>query len=84
MLTWYNYVAMVRGNFYVWISTTVNVPASLQDLLTPAADTWVLGVNAFSALGTAAYQPATALAGIYNQNANSLGLITNVRTLEFK
>ena len=84
VLTWYSYIAMVRGNFYVWISKTVDVPTSLEDLLTPDAFTWVLGINAFSALGTAAYQPATALAGIYNQNANSLGLITNVRTLEFK
>jgi len=84
VLTWYSYVAMVRGNFYVWISKTVDVPTSLADLLTPDASTWVLGVNAFSALGTGAYQPATALAGIYNQNANSLGLVENVRTLEYK
>ena len=84
VLTWYSYIAMVRGNFYVWISKTVDVPTSLADLLTPDADTWVLGINAFSALGTAAYQPATALAGIYNQNAGSLGFIENVRTLEYK
>ncbi len=83
-LTWYSYIAMVRGTFYVWISKTVDVPTSLVDLLTPDAFTWVVGVNAYSALGTAAYQPATALAGIYNQSGSSLGLIENVRTLEFK
>ena len=84
VLTWYSYIAMVRGTYYVWISKTVDVPTSLDDLLTPDAFTWVVGVNAYSALGTAAYLPATALAGIFNQNANSLGLIENVRTLEFK
>jgi len=84
VLTWYSYIAMVRGTFYVWISKTVDVPTSLVDLLTPDAFTWVVGVNAYSALGTAAYQPATALAGIFNQSGSSLGLIENVRTLEFK
>ena len=83
-LTWYSYIAMVRGTFYVWISKTVDVPTSLVDLLTPDAFTWVVGVNAYSALGTTAYQPATALAGIFNQSGSSLGLIENVRTLEFK
>ena len=75
---------MVRGTYYVWVSKTVDVPASLEDLLTPDAFTWVVGVNAYSALGTAAYLPATALAGVFNQNAGSKGLIENVRTLEFK
>lgn len=84
VLTWYSYVAMVRGTYYVWISKTVNVPTNLEDLLTPDADTWVVGINAYSVLGTAAYFPATALAGIFNQNAGSAGLLENVRTLEFK
>jgi len=84
VLTWYSYIAMVRGTFYCWISKTVDVPTSLEDLLTPDAGTWVVGINAYSALGTAAYQPATALAGVFNQNAGSAGLLTNVRTLEFR
>ena len=84
VLTWYSYIAMVRGTYYVWVSKTVDVPASLEDLLTPDAFTWVVGVNAYSALGTAAYLPATALAGVFNQNAGSRGFIENVRTLEFK
>jgi hypothetical protein len=82
--TWYSYIAMVRGTYYVWISKTVDVPTSLDDLLTPDANTWTLGINAYSVLGTAAYFPATALAGIYNQNAGSAGVIENVRTLEYK
>lgn len=84
VLTWYSYIAMVRGTYYVWISKTVDVPTSLEDLLTPDAFTWVLGVNAYSALGTASYFPATALGGLFNQNSNSAGLLENVRTLEFK
>ena len=84
VLTWYSYIAMVRGTYYVWISKTVDVPTSLEDLLTPDAFTWVMGVNAYSALGTAAYFPATALGGLFNQNSNSAGLLENVRTLEFK
>lgn len=84
ILPWYSYIAMVRGTYYVWISKTQDVPADLADLMTPDAFTWVVGINAYSALGTANYFPATALAGLFNQNAGSAGLLENIRCWEFK
>ena len=84
VLTWYNYIAMVRGTYYVYISKTQDVPTDLADLMTPDAFTWVLGINAYSALGTANYFPATALVGLFNQNSGSAGKLENIRCWEFR
>ena len=84
VLTWYSYVAMVRGTYYVWISKTQDVPTDLADLMTPDAFTWVVGINAYSALGTTDYFPATALVGLFNQNSGSAGKLENIRCWEFR
>jgi hypothetical protein len=84
VLTWYSYLACVRGSWFAWISKTQAPATTLADLLTPDAATWSMGVNSYSVLGSAAYWPATAFVGLFAQDASSVGALTNVRCWEFK
>ena len=84
VLTWYSYLACVRGTWFAWISKTQAPPTTLADLLTPSADHWVMGIADYSVQGSAAYWPTTAFAGIYSQAAGSLGILESIRCWEFK
>ena len=84
MLTWYSYLACVRGTWFAWISKTEAPVTTLADLLTPSADHWVMGIDDYSVVGTGAYWPATAFAGLFAQNAGSLGSLDRIRCWEFK
>ena len=83
-LTWYSYLACIRGTWFAWISKTQTPPSSLADLMTPSASHWVLGINDYSAIGTGAYWPATVFAGHYCGNSGSLAHLQRIRCWEFK
>ena len=81
---WYSHIAVIRGTYYVWISKTLDVPTSLEDLLTPDAGTIVAAINAYSVVGTAAYFPATMFAGLYNQSESSLAKLDEIKCYEYR
>jgi len=83
--TWYTHLAAIRGTYFSWIAQSPSIPADLADLLTPSASHIVAAVNAYSAIGTGDYWPATGVfAGLYNQSASSLAYLAEIKAYEYR
>ena len=84
--TWFSRIVMVRGTYYTSIHKTLAaaIPADLDAVMDTSADTIVGGINAYQEIGTASFFPAQMWVGLFNQNANSLGVLERVLCYEFK
>jgi hypothetical protein len=84
--TWFSRIVMLRGTYYTSIHKTLAAatPATLNAVMDTAADTITAGINDFQEIGTASFFPAQMWVGLFNQNANSLGVLERVLCYEFK
>lgn len=83
--TWYTHLAAIRGTYFCWIAQAPSIPADLSDLLTPSASHIVAAVNAYSAIGTGDFWPASGVfAGLYNQSSASLAYLAEIKAYEYR
>lgn len=78
--TWFSRIVMLRGTYYVSIHKTLAaaIPDSLDAVMDTSADTIVCGLTSYTEIGTASFFPAQTYVGLYNQSANSLGVLEQV------
>lgn len=78
--TWFTRIVMLRSAYYVSIHKTLSAatPDSLDAVMDTSADTIVCGLTSYTEIGTGSFFPSQFYAGIYNQNANSLGVLERV------